>query len=387
MRNLLLDVSAQPIINLAGRPRNISSAGFRHSNTAAVGTRAQNFQTTTGPVDRGWWMWTWSTAAVGPVGGLDLLVSEAPNQPPVTPGNPYSVAILVLSSRSTVLRAQAQFINSGGGNAGVVNGPDIAVPANIPTVLTVENAIPVAGAVSLRADVDHSGGAALWQVGDVFKVGSVSIVDGPKAYVPTDGGTPGWRWLSDPAQSTGAMSAGYPYTLESIAGVPFINSVNSSNSAITFDSRTFPNGASLYMVGDRPVAGDAYGAAIRDNASTQRLYAIASTTVGQAAGQVAGVANQTAVNTTSIPQGMGIISATTAANQAFVRVAHNAVTGTFSTNIEGAPGVLTADRLAKSAVGTGRHIHQIVYDSYHTPEQAVAITKWLCNTYGLPFVP
>lgn len=90
---------------------------------------------------------------------------------------------------------------------------------------------------------------AALSVGNWIDIGEMMIVEGDYDGVYCDGNTPGWVWLGEEGRSE---SAGYPYMLESIAGVPQVNLMNPAPSSTT----TYPFSAtdhSVYCVQREPL--------------------------------------------------------------------------------------------------------------------------------------
>lgn len=383
MRSQQFDARSAPLVNIMPRPRPLSVAGFRHSNNSVSGTRTQSVELTGGPGTAGWWVWNWTGAANGvDRGGDDLIVSEI--NPPVIPGEIYSGSMWVMPSRATLLRPQAQFLqNATGSDAGTANAATIAVPGNVPTLLTFEGARAGSLARYLRFDVDHGYGAAIWQPGDSFRASKPTIVRGPRAIIPVDGSDPGWTYIGDTASVTGAPSAGYVQTLDSIAGKPFLDSraFGSEN----FPGRTFPNGATMIVVADRPAFGDTFAFSLRNAAGTQRLNATGTSNFGQVVGQVDGYA-QTPSTISAMAVGRNAIAVSIAPDMSTVRGRHHLDPSVRVTELPGAPSVLFADTLARSAGGTGRTVRVVVWDRELTRDEREAALRLICHEEGATFV-
>ena len=259
------------------------------------------------------------------------------------------------------------------------SGISASVAANIGTDWTqIRNEFDVTSAPGAFGDwapnIVHSSGA----IGDWMEVTELVTYSGHYEGEYFDGDTPEAVWEANPRTS---RSRRYPYTLESVAGSlpPFSSSTQTPESPPVLATANWSRGVTIYSVADRPVAGDAFGIALRDSISTQRLYIFHNVTQALVAGQNAGGAQLS--TSQSITQGTHVISGGMPPGQAFVRGRPD-LQPSLQANLTFSPSTIAPTVLAKSPVNGGRSIIAHVFNEYHDDTRAAAVHRWLANKYG-----
>lgn len=133
-------------------------------------------------------------------------------------GQPVAFGFWIKANQACTIRPwleysniQGNYANSSGATLG-----DQSLTANTWTYVARSANYPNAATGLWRTYGFLSTEAA--STGFEFKLGpNMGVVGSGLPEVFSDGNTPGWKWLGTPGHST---SAGYPYTLESIAGKP-----------------------------------------------------------------------------------------------------------------------------------------------------------------------
>lgn len=328
-----------------------------------------------------------------PVAGTDVLlfgpsgqgVSTLGNTCPVTLGRSYSMAVPVRCSIAQRLRAVAQGVTATtGGNTKA--GPEVTLVPGQWTLLIVEDyipamrvAAPIEPTVGLRVDVDTASAPIAWNAGNTLEVGRPYVYEGATLPpVMTDGDTPGWRWLGT---VQGSESVGYPYTLESIAGVPYAQPLGAMGALAAPAAIAAKNkmlGRTIYVAATVNPGVLNAAASIRDAAATSRLsLSVDTNTYGVAKPEALPDVTASAGLVTA---GIRVVAVTVPDGLAHVRHSRDAANFVQSV-IPNAGAGISWNVYATS----GSAIQSLFYDRPHSDETIKRISAWLARKYhGAP---
>lgn len=231
MRSAVVDLASQSVTNLSPNPKLDVNSSNWSSQTPTGKTSAGRVQN--GPFGTAT-EWSYEIVIGATAGQLRLGWRTTGAYVAVEGGATYTIAAWVYSSRAfTGASFETQYAD--------VNQASLGFSASstfdlVPGWQFVRQVVTVPAAARFTALQQLLGGSSspfFAQPGDVFRVTRTMFVKGDIKGPPADGDSPGWRWTGTAGNST---SAGYPYTLESIAGAPlyFAENVAPSSSATLF---------------------------------------------------------------------------------------------------------------------------------------------------------
>lgn len=393
MRGLLLDQRAQPVRNLAPRPRPDGTATANWTSRwfgGGGGAGALSVVASGGVGDRPFYRKTWTASPTSPED-----TGIQPRSTPVTPGRTYTVLARVRSSVATSIRSftsgllrvdgMASIGSSGTQLSGGVNGNS---PLAAGQWTTLRSRIVVPAGVNF-VDVfpyinSAPNGAAIWAAGDTLDMGDFMLVEGVYLGDYCDGAMPGWRWLGTAGLS---QSIGWPYTLESLAGKPRWDAEFPALGTLlpgTFNAHTSFSYGDISLNGQR-----GWIASEPDPNTNRRLEALnISTTVRDPRVRLQGGSFQVGVVSGASPLPADAVISTwwSAAGEIGIR-GYNTSTADAIASARSEQAPLPGYRLRSGVrdISTAYGVslaRQIVYDRVLSAAERTSVARWLANRYG-----
>lgn len=399
------DPAVRPLRNLALTPlgeawsgdqvvnRNVFAFNTRWYGSGSTGTLTKITGASDGPLPfvKEYVRKTWTT-----VGGnvFDVGMDLTGYKPagtygrPVTPGEVFTASVYVRSSVRTAYsnkrRIYWEFFDAagamvGGGNAGV-DPP--ALETNVWYRLSATVSVPANAVwIQMRSDIWINNPEAA--VGMTLDHAAFMITPGSGLLDYADPNLPGWRWTGTTNRSE---SAGYPYTLESIAGKSLAWRENTTGSVTpgTFDLPAIQgNGVSIYVVQNMPAAPPLRGVQYHDAAGLDSLtiehFDGANPGRSTAARSRGGTNNwRTANNSLAVTGGRSYAAATVAADGNIATI-HTREGSSASASPVG-DGVPRPCRLTTP----NPVIYAGAFKGEHNRETVLRIMAWLARKYGAP---
>jgi hypothetical protein len=146
----------------------------------------------------------------------------------VKPGKSYTLSAWLRPSTTQFGSVSIYWLDSDGQIISRSDNPRVSMAAGKWTRISGTATAPANTSKALLI-ADSNEGGAQWKPGDTLDGTAAMFTEGTTLYDFADGNTPGWTW-NGPANAS--SSSGIPYTLNSVAGAPVENAINSPKGTV-----------------------------------------------------------------------------------------------------------------------------------------------------------